>query len=57
MRIYILKSFQTEVTVEALHLNDCVDTYSMRVRFDGCTYNGDISAYVFANPFAAYPRQ
>ena len=42
------------MTVEALHLNDRVDTYGMRVGFDGSADHNDISADVFADPLAAF---
>ena len=49
----MLESLKTEVSVEALHLDDSVDTYSMSVGLDGSTYYGDVSSDVFADPFAA----
>jgi len=50
----MFESFQTEVTVEALHLDDCVDTYGMSIGFDGSSNYNDVSADVFANPFTAF---
>jgi len=53
VRYYVLESLKTEVTVEALHLYDSIDTYRMSVRLDGSTYYDDISSDVLADPFAA----
>ena len=53
VRNYVLESLKTEVSVEALHLNDSVDTYGMSVGFDGSAYYYDVSADVLADPLAA----
>ena len=50
---YVLESLKTEVTVEALHLDDSVDTYCMSVGFDGSADYYDVSSDMLADPFAA----
>ena len=53
VRNYVLESLKTEVTVEALHLDDSVDTYCMSVGFDGSADYYDVSSDVLADPLAA----
>ena len=49
----MLESLKTEVSVEALHLDDSVDTYSVCVRLDGGANNCDVTANVLFDPLAA----